>query len=630
MLEVVTDNRDLGNGFYAITERVDQFVEKQRQIQEKTDLENRRSNHRISDLIKKSKSLSPEIVDKIFNPYIQQQINNESILAVRKKLHAMRLKINTLEPKKRFLVLETMDFFRSKISIGKLIPAILLLQGDDKKKAFLQFVAPTFQSINKNIEILVSTKELFDERTLHLNRGSLYSFLSDLAKIIIPAFKEDYLEKFENIVSPVELLDYAISPFYSKSAIESKSLHTKLVDDEEKIRNILLDFIVAIQSHDALFNYSIKRHGYYKLFLINLTNEDRFQDYPPILVSKILAGCFLANQQLKPSQGLIDAMVDEKKFSAPATTKAKKSFINHLAPSTILKIISNFKTYFKLLLNADQPTESFEMPDLSVKSILKQVWSGFTKLAEEGFTMISAPLEFILGQIKRVYRAFIEDEQKAEEQVKREINKPLNTLIPKRSEHLAYLKRNYSMVSPSIVGFRGIREGANQKDFAYNSRFFNRGEIIQLEFTYCFKRLFEFLLENNNKKVKVLTHDRQKGIIEYHLSMYFDRHLINFGLIRLKSETNDEIQEKDIFPYVLLFSETEDAKKGRLASRKATVRGKQRTFSETVLSKEKMKLVYKSLLYALHLLPAKDWNATTSQACIKFIIKELKNVSSSS
>ncbi len=608
----------------AIEFQVDQFVERQRQHQLKLESEKRRPNQTISDLIHKSKSLPPEIVDNIFNPYLERKIDDDSVAYVRKRLHSMRLKINTMEAKKQFLVLETMDFFRSKISIGKLIPAILLLTDLDKKKAFLQFVIPTFNSIRKNVETLVSTNQLFTEKTLHLNRGSLYSFISDLAKTILPVFKPIYLERFNTIASPVELLETVLSYYFSKHSKQRDIVFNNMVDDDHTIRKVLLDFIVAIQSHEALFNYAVKRHGYYKLFITGLTDKERFEECDPVIISKILAGCFIANKQIKPSNALINAMVDKERFDHSSTTKAKKSFIDKLSPSTVVTIVSQFKTYFRLLLSSNEGDKFAEVSSFSVKTILKNTWSGFTRLAEEGFSKVSAPIEIVINQIRKTFLSFIEDENQANERFKNRLNNPIVTLIPKRSESYTYLKKSYSMVTPSVMGFRGMHEGANQKDFAYNSRFFKKGEVTLLEFTYCFNRLFEALVYNNNKKVKVITHNRKKNIVEYHTSFLYNNYLICLGLTRLKKDTAGEVEEKDMFPYVLLFSESGGQQQGRLPERVLTVKGRRKVYTESVMQRENMKILYKSILYILHLLPVEDWNASSSQACIKFIIRELK------
>ncbi len=610
--------------FQAIEVQVDRFVERQRQHQLKLESEKRRPNQSISNLVQKSKSLPPEIVDNIFNPYLVRKIDNDSVAYVKKRLHSMRLKINTMEAKKRFLVLETMDFFRSKISIGRLIPAILLLTGVDKKKAFLQFVIPAFNSIKKNIETLVSTNQLFTEKTLHLNRGSLYSFVSDLAKTILPVFKPAYLERFNTIASPVELLENILSAYYSSSSKSREVVLNNMVDNPETIQKVLLDFIVEIQSHEALFNYAVKRHGYYKIFITGLTEKNRFEGHEPVIISKILAGCFIANEQIKPSNALIDAMVDKERFDHSSTTKAKKSFIDKLAPTTVVTIISQFKTYFKLLLNSQDDEKFSEITRFSVRTILKNIWSGFTKLADEGFSKISAPFEIVVNQIRKTFLSFIEDENQANEREKNRLNNPVVTLIPKRPESSSYLKKSYSMVTPDIIGFRGMREGASQKDFAYNSRIFKKGEVTLLEFSYCFNRLFEALVRNNNKKVKVLTHNRQKNIVEYHMSFLYNSYLISLGLTRLKKDTTGEVQQKDIFPYVLLFSESDGQEQGRLPKRIITVKGKRKMYIESVMRHENTIILYKSILYILHLLPVEDWNASASQACIKFIIRELK------
>lgn len=618
---VTSDQPEMG-----MVEQIDQFVERQRQDQQLLEDEKRRNNQSISDLISQSKPLPPEIVNQIFNPYLKQKIPVDSVQLVRKTLHTMRLKINALDVKKRFLILETMDFFRSSIGIGKLIPAILLAEGEDQKKIVLQFILPTFNSIKNNIETLVSTDELFTNESIHLNRGSLYSFVSDLARIILPIFKKSYLKQFPSTKSPVEFIHQTGRAYLANAKTTDSSLLQHITDDSKTIRDIILNFIVAIQSHNSLFNYAVKKHAYYKLFLNRLTKENRFENVEPLLASKILAGCFLGNKQVKPSNSLINAMVDQESYATAKTEKAKKRFIDKLAPTTVFSIISQFKSHLKIFLKSAFSEEFSDVQELSTGSILKKVWNGFTKLAEEGLSRLSAPLEIVLNQIKRTFRYFIEEENTREEKIRRNLESPFVPLIQKRKESTGFLKKNFEMVEPNISGFRGVREGASQKDFAYNARLFNNDEVIILEFNYCFKRLFEYL--SQNRKTKRIAHDRQRKVVEYHVSFIFENQLINLGLTRIKSDAQIEVQEKDIFPYILFFTESQEEERGRLPSRKVIGKSEQRIFNESVMTKKNSIVLLKSVLYILHLLPIEDWNSSASQSCLKFLISELKRLSS--
>lgn len=605
----------------AIEEQIDRFVSRQRQNQQKLISENRRNNFSVSELVNRSKPLSPDIVDGIFSEEVVQRVPEETVIEVKKALHGMRLKLNGLDPKKRFLILETMDFFRSRLSIGKLIPAILLLKDNDRKKAILEFVIPTFISINKNVELLVSTGELFTNETLHLNRGSLYSFVTDLAKILLPLFKRKAIERMEKTTSPVEMLLSLLKPLSNNSEVGKQALYSQMTNSDEKTRKVLLNFIVAIQSHEALFNYSIKRYGYYKLFLNRLTREGRFENLEPLLASKLLAGCLLANDQMKPDNALINAMTKRETFAQPSTTKARRSFINKLAPSTVFKIINAFKTHLQFFLKSRVQKEFDDIQEFTPTAIMKKVWGGFTRLAEEGLTRLSAPLERIFNQIKSTLLSFIEDEKKEEEKT-RQAARSEATFIPKREDRVAHVKKNYELVEPDISGFRGIREGAGQKDFAYNSRFYQKGEITQLEFMYCFKRLFNFL--GKNQKLKTASYEKLKNTKEYHCSFAFDNYLISLGITYLKPEHRRPLREKDFFPYVLLFKEDSERRKERINGREVLIKGKQKYFNEVTLTRETAKIFYKSILYILHLLPTEDWNATASQNSIKFLIRELK------
>ena len=447
----------------------------------------------------------------------------------------------------------------------------------------------------------------------------MYSFASDLGKIIIQLFKESYLEQYSDIISPVELLLKILESEKNGSRVNGSDITSEMIDDDDLIRQILLSFIVEIQSHHSLFNYSLKRHGYYKLFLSGLTSG--FKGFEPILTSKILAGCLVGNEQVKPDDTLIDAMMHRDLYLSTSTLKAKKKFIDKLTPSTVFKIISQFKIYLQQFSKIKIEKEFDDIQQLSAKSILKKVWGGFSNL---GLSTLTDSIEIVIKQIKKTFSGFIKAEKEKEEETKTALNKPFTLLIPKRTESIAFLKKNYSIVETDIIGFRGKYEGGSQKDFAYNARLFKKGEITLLEFSYCFKRLFDFL--RRNKKVKIITFKGQKNIEEYFAAFVFSQYLICFGLTHVKTGSNDLIQEKDLFPYIILFSEVQEKKRGRIPGREVTHRGKHKIYDELVFIQDNAIIYYKSILYILHLLPDEDWNSSASQSCIKFLVRELRNL----
>ncbi len=302
--------------------KITEFLAKQKQKQQTIERKSARSNKGIRDLVIESKPLSADIIEVFFNKDHQALLNDFAVESIYKELHAIRDKVNSFPVEKRFFILETMNFFSSKISIGKLVPALLVLSGLEQKKIIWEFVYPTFVNINNNVETLLSTNEIFKESNVHIERGSLYLFVSDIAKVIIKLFNDDFVTQFSSSRSAVEKVVQIIARDPKKKTLK-EGIHQQIQDDTEKVNNILLEFVETIQTHDALFDYSLKRHEYYKLFLNKITGTGRFKLFSPDEASKVLAGCFLTNSQLNPPESLIQEMWNEDTSLSKQTLLAR-------------------------------------------------------------------------------------------------------------------------------------------------------------------------------------------------------------------------------------------------------------------------------------------------------------------
>jgi len=320
-------------------ERVNQFVQQQKEKQKLLEQQGQIKNLTIEELIAQKQALSTETFENFFKQKQVLDVPEETVGEVKQAFGTMKTKINQLTSLQRFFILETMDFFNNKISLRKLLPAILLFNGEEQKKAIYSFIRPTFLSISNNVEILASTDVLFDPKTIYIERGSLYIFVSDIANLLLPLFKQEYIERLrsDEITSPVEILKPLLG--LGKSGIKGVGF-AGMIEDVEQIRRIILAFVVTLQSHDCLFNYAVKRHDYYKYFLSGITAQKRFHGVEPLDVSKVLAGCFLENKQLKPDDTLIDGMIDSEQFSSTVTIQARSKFVDQLSPSNVYDLIN--------------------------------------------------------------------------------------------------------------------------------------------------------------------------------------------------------------------------------------------------------------------------------------------------
>jgi len=617
-----------------IENNIDAFVENQRNKQAALEADNKRNNISLEEIIEQSPLLPDKAIDLLFQEQGTRDESGDVATEVRTVLKGMQETINNMEAKKRFFILETINFFSSKISLGKLIPALLLLTGDDQKKAICQIAFPTFFSINKNIETLATRIDLFDREKLHMELGGLYTIVSDVSRILIRLFKKELISNVAKSLSTVEFLLTGFHPvsfqFNPVAKTESEFAYEEMIDDETELRKIVLDFVVAIQSHEALYNYSFMRFKYYKGFLDNLTDEGRFQGMDPIDISRILAGCLVANEQLKPDDELIEQMIDEEAFDSKETIRARKAFIDQLSPGNIYRLISRFRVSLQHLSRTNYGDEFLEVQRFSVKTILKNVWTGFIKLVEKGLSAASEPFVQAFKQIQKTYQSFVSDEKKRESNIRNEIVQKtgaklkLSSIVPKNLEAFAIMSQDIVLVETDVAGFRGKEEGAGQKDFGYVTRIFRKDQATMIQFLSCFQRLFQVLKKDG--KVKEITYKNQPKIKEYYAAYAFERYLFCFGLTHIENPKSVMINEKSIFPYMLLFREETQKKVKRIVSREVILEDEFRVYNETALTESTAIYFYEPMYLILHLLPEKEWKSQDVQICVAFLLRELKRI----
>ena len=551
----------------------------------------------------------------------------ETIEEVKAVFSLMRSKVNGFAKKKRFYILETMDLFSSKISIAKLVPALLVLDGLDQKKAIAEFVKPTFLSINKNVEILASTNEIFNAKTIHLDRGSLYTLVSDIARILIGLFKQPYLDTFTDIDSHVELLLRVLreNPVFRPGLTENDPI--EMIEDPAEIRRVVLQFVSTIQSHEALYNYSLKRHAYYKLFLARMTSGRRFGGIDPFEISRIFAGVLLVNRQLAPPDSLIEGMADPELFNSPETLHARQDFIERLSPSMVFSVISGVKSSLSKLSRHDFSKEFGPVHRLTAKSILKKVWTAFINFGESGFALMTEPFKVLFQAVKKTYKRFVDTERgiapppEPEQEVAEAVEPEGPKLIAKDGDAMALARQHYELVETDVTAFRGEYDGASQKDYGYNARLFRGDEVAERHIGSAFEKFFVGMASEPG--LKTIKYHEGQTFQEHYAAFTFGEKLIALGRTHLKNVSLAEVQQKDIFPYVLLFEKAKDKAFGRVLSR--MVVETQEIYNEESLTTNNETLFFESLYLLLHLLSEHDWNTADAQGTLKFLIKELSS-----
>ncbi|MCP4295359.1 MAG: hypothetical protein GY786_07115 [Proteobacteria bacterium] len=599
-------------------QQVSKFVQVCKAKQNKLIQDKKRRHISMEALIKNAPMLSEGAVDLFFEESDKSLLAKKTVEEMRQAMHFMRISLNEMPNKKRFFILETMNFFSSQISIGKLIPALLMLTGNDQKKLIWEFSKPTFASINTNVEILVSTEQIFPRSSIHLDRGSLYLFVSDVAKILIGLFEPAYLDSFSEIRSPVELMLNIVKA----SDKDPQKVYQHILSDPYQLQKVVLDFVSTIQSHPALYDYSLKRHQYYKLFLYRLTGKDRFKGVNPSEISKILAGCFLTNQQRKPENTLIEAMISDDYCLTKETIETRNKFVDSLSPSIVYRVINQFMSHLQSLSKQNHRKELQAIEALSVKNILKNIWGNFIRIVEQGLSTVNENVMIVIKKIKTTFVILTASEGKQLKTVRP--TPEAAKIVPKDSMCIARMINLFSIVETDIAAFRGAKEGANKKDYSYNSRLFKQDESTRLKMQKCFLRVFK-ILESNSKVLKI-NYKNQMKIKEYYVAYRFETYLICFGITHTKNADSTIIQEKELFPYVLLFKEADEKAFGRVLSRVVNDEDRVRTYNEFPLTTSNAAYYYEPLYHFLHQLDEMDWKSTDAQTSIRFLIMELNNI----
>lgn len=610
---------NIASGKESFKQNIKRFVYECNQKQQQLIQEKKRKHIALETFIEKAPILSEEMVELFFEKSNESLLSSEVISSMKKKLHGMRKRVNDMPNRKRFYILQTMNFFSSQISIGKLIPALLVLSGNDQKKMIWEFSKPTFTNINSNVEILVSTDAIFSRETIHLDRGSLYLFVSDVAKVLLRLFRKDFLDKFPDIRSPVELMLKIVVA----AEKNPEKVYQNILDKPEELQDVVLDFVSTIQSHDALFDYSVKRDAYYKNFLYNLTSQGRFPGISPEDVSKILAGCLLLNSQRKPSDSLIESMLAAGKCLTPITEQAKRKFIDSLTPTTVHKLINQFMHHLQEISKTDLSHEMKEVQSLSVRNILKTVWQNVIEVVEKGVIATTEAFTQVYSQVKTTFKTFTDEEKKRAPKLP-ENNKPKReeVIIAKDSGCIQRMQEIYKMVETDVAAFRGGEEGASRKDFSYNSRIFKQDESTMLKFQTVFNNVFEAI--QTNFRVKIITYKSQRKIKEYYVAYSFEDYIIAFGITHIKNPNSSLIQEQDLFPYTLLFQNSEDKEFGRVLGREMKEGDSSKNYNEVAMTGASSMIFYEALYHFVHLLPEKYWNTSETQTCIRFLVREMK------
>lgn len=341
----------------SVSKRIDSIFRQQTDVFRRETTKSQYLGKSIDVLMKHVPSIPVEAVDKYFPKDLKYQASRELIAETRKTLHEIRTQLNAFFPEKRFFILETIDFFRRPSHIGRVLPALLSSSDEGQRLEVMDFVRSTFSTLNKNIEIIISTPDIFSKESLHIERGGLYSLSADIAKEVSAFFEPGFLESFTEQTSDIARL----KKVFRSSAVgiegsskRSMTIPERLVKDREVFRQSTLDFISVVQTHELLLLYARKRHAYYKRFVQGLLAGNHSKGFKSGESGMLLAIALMKNRQLKPDESLIKLLAGTSTHHSTEAVAQLGAFLNRLSPSTVYAIIGQYRQLVSAVLSVPE------------------------------------------------------------------------------------------------------------------------------------------------------------------------------------------------------------------------------------------------------------------------------------
>lgn len=178
--------------------------------------------------------------------------------------------------------------------------------------------------------------------------GNLYSYMDGLASGLISAFERDFIKERQEFFSQ-EKKKYQKEGYITNALLITLILKYNKKEDVLKnmvvkhpkfdLKVVLLEFIKTLQTNPVLFRYSMKRSFYLKHYVIELLEDQQLAKIPNFYMGMVIAAGLLSNEQLQPSYGLIEKLLDEKSSFRPECKDQLALCLNEMTPTTIDSLV---------------------------------------------------------------------------------------------------------------------------------------------------------------------------------------------------------------------------------------------------------------------------------------------------
>jgi len=627
---------------------VDRFL----QLQRRKRIVSETRDVKLIDLVKENEPISIELIKEGFDLLDEQVQGSEFFLhQVREVFMDSIRALNKLSPSRRLFALETYNLIGDLDSLALTAETLLFAQENRVKPICITYLR-AFQGTDQVIQTLSKHDEIFDKVESDRQLRSLYRFRSDMAEQLLSLLNQDFVllqSKSSGIASDLAL-DLIRLILRSHS---DPRLTEHLIGGEQLSLN-LAKLIAFIQGHPNLAIYGKFRFDYMKHFVSDLTSVELISGVEPSDMAKVVACFIYGNEQLRPPESLVKALLDEHEGQQPETSESLNAFLNDLTPTTVDVLLKDFRDFLQLLSRSPFPDieEAFAQARVKFEAGISNSDSLIGRFHDTVMDMkVSSYL--VVSNLSSIVKRLQDSLLKKDKDTGKVGIDELFADIPEVTdleEYQVILRdpgakaraAEYQAVTTSQVGFRAAMSDGGKRGASMNLQLFQSSDQLQAfkpAFIALFKKLQRsspsFVVTNEFKHGQA-THPVQEYYIPFSVLMDEDDPMlfcVGIGYFEKESSwqggEGDEQNVADSFmdPYCFLMhthnnNTTMNARSRKIEGDDPLLQGKEYkaiNLRSTAFSQACQSI----LLDILHLIDESDWDQKGVQLLVAYLYKNL-------
>jgi len=289
----------------------------------------------VASIIDQDDHFNGKKVDKAFESLAATATDEDPLLTEVKRGYLDTIEyLKQLDKEKRFFALETVNFFKGKLSIGKFVELLLLRKSTETLKFAAYQLIHHFTQFSYIIDDF--NQSHVEKRELVLIRN----FREELARSLFQLFSDQWQIDLQKQQGRKRLSCVQILRDLVDEEGEDK-IKKKIRNDDREIIRSIADYLLALQKDQSLPVLGKARYKYYISFLGNLTEARQAP------LNKIILGCLLQNRQYSPPASIIKIL--EHNDITEKTLRTFMAYLFNLTPSVLDKTIQRIGSIFETI-----------------------------------------------------------------------------------------------------------------------------------------------------------------------------------------------------------------------------------------------------------------------------------------